>query len=52
MTRIGGGEISLRYRIVFVLGVVVGMLSTVGFALAPYLPQPVKELIKAVLKRV
>ena len=51
-TRIGGGEIPLRYRVVFALGVVVGLLATVGFALAPYLPESVKDLIKSVLKRV
>jgi hypothetical protein len=51
-TKIGGGEISLEHRLIFAVGVLIGLLSTVGFALAPYPPYSVKELIKSVLKRV
>lgn len=46
-TKIGGGNISLKYRLIFVFSFLVGLLVTIGF----YFPRPVKESIKAVLKR-
>lgn len=48
-TQIGDGEISLRYQLIFIFGVVVGILATVGYALDPHLPQPVKKQIKTIL---
>lgn len=50
-TQIGDGKISLRYRMVFVFGVIIGFFATFGYALDSHLPQPVKELIKAGLKK-
>ena len=47
-TKIGGGKISFKHRLIFVFGVIIGAIITPAF----YLPQPVKKLIKAVLKRV
>lgn len=48
-TKIGDGKIPPRYQLIFIFGVVVGIIATVGYALDPYLPQPVKKQIKTVL---
>ena len=48
-TQIGDGKIPLQYQLIFVFGVVLGILASIGYALDPYLPQSVKKQIKAKL---